>query len=127
MKRLTGSVLVAAALWLTACRDATDPLSEDRGPSAAEIAAAELGIVVPDQFIVVFNDDVEDPPELAAEFAAAYGGQILFTYRTAIKGFAVRIPRGPKSSRRMNSRMPDSPPPTVSATNRASRLLAPLL
>ena len=92
MKRLTGSVLVAAALWLTACRDATDPLSEDRGPSDAEIAAAELGIVVPDQFIVVFNDDVEDPPELAAEFAAAYGGQILFTYRTAIKGFAVRIP-----------------------------------
>ena len=46
--------------------------------------------VIPDQYIVVFNDGVADVPGLAKRLAQ--GGSLLYTYESAIEGFAVRLP-----------------------------------
>jgi subtilisin family serine protease len=43
-------------------------------------------------YVVVFKDSVGNPAAAAAEAIAGRGGQLKFTYDTAIKGFAVRLP-----------------------------------
>ena len=55
-------------------------------------AQAQAGSgVIPGQYVVVFNDDVVDPPGLANALVRAHGGSLLFTYRHTIKGFAARL------------------------------------
>jgi subtilisin family serine protease len=44
------------------------------------------------QYILTFADSVSDVPALAKRIAAQYGGDPIFTYTTAIKGVAARIP-----------------------------------
>ncbi len=66
-------------------------------------SAPVAGSVIPGQFIVVLrspaarsalaSDGVAPPTDVVAEqVAAAYGGEVLYTYENAISGFAVRIP-----------------------------------
>ncbi|HEX6372578.1 MAG TPA: S8 family peptidase [Longimicrobium sp.] len=83
---------VAMAAGLAACSDM---------PSAPELAPADVpataqaargGQVIPDQYVVVFKDDVKDAPGLARQLAAAHGGTVGHTYQHAIKGFSVRLP-----------------------------------
>lgn len=47
-----------------------------------------------DQYIVVFRDDVakSDIPDLARGLTRQHGGELLFTYDEALKGFSVRLP-----------------------------------
>jgi subtilisin family serine protease len=76
-------IALAAALTLAACRDAATPTEP---PSDALLSPAH------GQYIVVFRDAVADPPGLARELVRAHGGSLLFTYSSAIKGFAARLP-----------------------------------
>jgi subtilisin family serine protease len=78
-KRMT----LVAALTLAACRDAATPTQP---PSDALLSSAH------GQYVVVFRDAVADPPGLARELVRAHGGSLLFTYSSAIKGFAARLP-----------------------------------
>jgi subtilisin family serine protease len=48
--------------------------------------------VGPDDWIVVFRDDVVDPPGLARQLIATHGGSLRFTYQYALKGFAATLP-----------------------------------
>ncbi|HEV8266464.1 MAG TPA: S8 family peptidase [Gemmatimonadales bacterium] len=72
----------AVALGLAACRDATTPTEQSQQAAQA----------VSGQYIVVFRDAVVDPPGLARQLVQLHGGSLQFTYTSAIKGFAARLP-----------------------------------
>ena len=72
-------VLVVGGL---ACRDATHP---EQDVSVKRTA-------VPGEYIVVFRQQVTNPAALAAQLAHANGGTLRFTYTSAIKGFAAKLP-----------------------------------
>ena len=68
----------------TACQDHT-ALAPKTNVDAPQ---AEL---IPDQYIVVYNDDVSDVHVLTASLAARAGAKVRYTYASAIKGFAGRM------------------------------------
>jgi subtilisin family serine protease len=83
---------VTLLLGLAACAD--DPTAPDlaQPQSAQARAAGKGGGVIPDRYIVVFKDHVNDAPGLARQLNAAHGGKIHHTYQHAIKGFAATLP-----------------------------------
>jgi subtilisin family serine protease len=88
MKKL--ALLPTAALALAACQDPAAPVPVPVEPSLE--AQGAQGI--PDQYIVVFRDDVGDVPGLARALAVAHRGSLRFTYRAALKGFSARLSAG---------------------------------
>lgn len=78
--------VLAAALVLTACSDATTPTGALRDPAAAEAGVERVG------YIVTFRDGVTDVPGLARAMAASNGGEIGYIYTSALKGFSVQLP-----------------------------------
>lgn len=54
------------------------------------------------QYIVVFKDRVTQPAALAAQLAQQNGGRVLFTYTSAIKGFAAQLPDAAVNALRSN-------------------------
>ena len=87
--RMTSSARTAglAVLLLAACRNASTPL-EPR-PVQSHAIAKQL---VPSQYIVVFKSDVADVDALARSLVALHGGSLRHTYKSALKGFAARLP-----------------------------------
>lgn len=64
---------------------------------AALIATPQAGELIPDQYIVVLNEDLITSASVAAlatEMAATYGGELLQTYDAALNGFAVKFSQG---------------------------------
>ncbi len=88
--KLIPTLGAALAMALSACGDPVIPTSPDRGESMALARGAAIG----DGYIVVFNRDVTDAPGLARRLVSAHGGDLRFTYRHAIKGFAAGLPAG---------------------------------
>ena len=80
MTRITAGVVLAA---LAACRNA---------PTSIEPPATSVGQPVAGQYIVVFKDSVANPAGAAHGLMGAHGGELLFTYTSAIRGFAARLP-----------------------------------
>jgi subtilisin family serine protease len=78
-----------------ACGD--NPLSTGSGSSQApapmvDVVAAPAGQAVPDEYVVVFNNNVSSPSAEANGIVNAHGGKLKYTYSTAIKGFAAKLP-----------------------------------
>jgi subtilisin family serine protease len=105
MKKLTTPALVPALVTLALAAACSDPLSAPRNapaarpdsaaaaPAASVVAAEGKGAQpIPDEYIVVFKDDVADVPGLARSLTAAHGKSPRFTYTSAIKGFAANLP-----------------------------------
>jgi len=90
MNRFSASLVVVLVLATMACQDSlvTGPTES---PAALSIAA-QSGRQVVGQYIVVFNDDVTDPPGLARQLVAGQGGTLGRTWSTAIKGFSATLP-----------------------------------
>ena len=59
----------------------------DRGPEA------RVQGLVPDQYIVVFNNDVRNARGLASSLARRHGFSVQFSYQFALKGFSASMPR----------------------------------
>jgi subtilisin family serine protease len=89
MQKHTWLVTAAALVTLAACAEtpSTAPAEPD-GPSLAAMAG---GAKIPDQYIVVFADDVTDVPGLTQRLAAQHGGAVRYTYTSALKGFAASM------------------------------------
>jgi subtilisin family serine protease len=75
---------IAVALAATACRDVAAPTPQPGGLIGLPVASG--------RYIVVFRDAVADPTGLARLLVQTHGGSLLFTYTSAIKGFAARLP-----------------------------------
>jgi hypothetical protein len=85
--------LVLALPALAACSGWTDQLAgppSSNLPAQAQFSAQQD--VLPDRYIVVFRDDVQDPVALADQLVAQFGGTVHFRYTHAIKGFAATLP-----------------------------------
>ncbi len=83
MRKVTGTMLLAAGLAVTACQDSNRP-----DPGAPELARAAAD----GDYIVVFDRGVADAPGLARQLTQAHGGALKFSYRHALKGFAATLP-----------------------------------
>ena len=93
MRRIPAALLTVAtvAMIMTACSGEPFAAVPD-GSDAVPIAAAESGRPIPDRYVVVFREGVANGPALAAQLVRAAGGQVHFTYTTALNGFAATLP-----------------------------------
>ena len=90
MSRFRASLVALFALAATACQDTLVNGPTESTPELS-VGAAVGGQVV-GQYIVVFNNDVTDPPGLARRLVAGQGGVLGRTWSTAIKGFSATLP-----------------------------------
>ena len=90
--RGTACLAMIGALALTACQDVAAPTSEDNVLVAeAPLLSTQSANAIPDEYIVVFKDDVADPNGRANTLAQEHGASVRFTYGAAFKGFAARM------------------------------------
>lgn len=90
------TTLGVAALTLTACQDAASPsASALLAPNSNSLYAAapnpKAGDRVPDEYIVVFNDDVTDVRGRANALLKANGGSLHFVFTSALSGFSAHM------------------------------------
>ncbi|HZI27275.1 MAG TPA: S8 family serine peptidase [Gemmatimonadaceae bacterium] len=78
--------LASCASWSD---DIAGPSVNTIGSSTANVAT-QGGLV--DRYIVVFNDDVQNPASLSDDLARQAGATVHFRYTSALKGFAATIP-----------------------------------
>ncbi|MGH7522104.1 MAG: S8 family peptidase [Gemmatimonadales bacterium] len=79
-KAALAGILIVGGL---ACRDTTRPEQD---------ISAKRSAAVPGEYIVVFRPQVSNPAAVAAQLIHAHGGTLRFTYTSAIKGFAAKLP-----------------------------------
>ena len=94
MKRFTGLMLTA---FLVACGEQpADPLSPSTEPATPLLAGLrDVGPNdIPDEYIVLFNNQVGDAAAETQRIMAGSAGDVLHVYEHAVKGFAARIPAG---------------------------------
>lgn len=91
-----GKILTFALLMLSVtfawigCGADRDPVSSVSDGLAPAAKIARGGI--PDRYIVVLRDEVDDVPGVAARLAHAHGGVPEHVYQHALKGFSVALP-----------------------------------
>ncbi len=94
MKKL--AMLGVVTFAASACSDPVTPRTAtpelSRADAVLPAAAAGRGRPIPDEYIVVLRQDVQDVPGLARRLAAQHGSAARLTYETALKGFAVKLP-----------------------------------
>jgi hypothetical protein len=78
--------LASCASWSD---DIAGPSVNTIGSSTANVAT-QGGLV--DRYIVVFNDDVQNPASLSDDLARQADATVHFRYTSALKGFAATIP-----------------------------------
>lgn len=98
MGRLTRVCAVRAtlgvlALTLAACQDTVSPGSSvTHAASAAPSRTVQFASSrIPDEYIVVFNDDVSDAAGQAKALVSARGGSVHFVYSGALHGFSAHM------------------------------------
>jgi subtilisin family serine protease len=88
---ILATTLFACAGVVLAQSTGTDPQGEELVGPTSSLSA---GDVIPDRYIVVFNDDVSRPGMVANELAQELDLKVTRVYRNALKGFAARVPSG---------------------------------
>jgi subtilisin family serine protease len=87
MKR---ALVLIVALGLAGCQELDRSVSPDDVP--APLASVQSGAAIPGQYIIVFRDGTTDAPGLAGALTQAHGGNLLYTYESALLGFAAQLP-----------------------------------
>ena len=100
-RRLLAPVSIAL-LILAGCRDATGPaqLRADGALPARSASDDNGGRLIPDQYIVVFKDDVTDIHGRVSGMVKQHGADLHYTYTSGIHGFAGRMNAGAAASLR---------------------------
>jgi PKD repeat protein len=81
-----------SALVLAGCQDSSGPdLSAPRHVTPVFSQASGANKQIPDEYIVVFKEDVVDVDGRAKGLANAHGGNVNRTYRAALKGFSAHM------------------------------------
>ena len=78
-------LLALAALAVAACQDNPAAPAAQDAPDAPEL--------IPDQYIVVYRDDVANAGALTTSLAATSGAKVTYRYAAALQGFAGRMSR----------------------------------
>src|SRR5438552_1714597 len=87
------ATLGVLALTLAACQDTVAPGSSTTraANAAASRSLQNASSRIPDEYIVVFNDDVGNAGARASALASAHGGSLHYTYSGALKGFSAHM------------------------------------
>ena len=94
--RITVIAIATFALSLSACRDTSGPVSR-KAVMQQRLASSMVSHVsakprkIPDEYIVVFDESVDDVRGRAAALAQITRSNIRFTYTGAVKGFAAHM------------------------------------
>jgi subtilisin family serine protease len=97
MRNASPFLLALFAVLLTGCRDAFVPTSPQAkqmdfaASSMKRYAVQKHNRVIPDEYIVVFDNSVQNPRQLAGQLASISGGYLRFKYTNAISGFAAHM------------------------------------
>lgn len=97
------AALVAAGV-AAGCTD-SPTATRLQADAVAPLLAAAPGRGIPDRYIVVFDDDVSDAPGLARRLVADGGGELHYTYRHSLRGFAATLPAAALEALRRNPRV----------------------
>ena len=90
--RGTACLTMIGALALAACQDVAAPTIDGDAVVGEEQAPTEqVANAIPDEYIVIFKQDVADPGARANALVKEHGGNVRFTYTAAVKGFAARM------------------------------------
>ncbi|HEX2079099.1 MAG TPA: S8 family serine peptidase [Longimicrobium sp.] len=81
-------LLISLAAALAACQDLAPPTAP------APDAAVDAALAAPGRYIVVLTPAVADPATAARRLVQQAGGTLLYTYSTALRGFAAALPAG---------------------------------
>jgi subtilisin family serine protease len=99
-------VILALSAVTLACGDNPLPTGSSQGPNALlDVVAAPAGQAVPDEYIVVFKDNVSAPASEAGNIVHADGGKLKYTYSRALKGFTAELSSGALQALRSNSKV----------------------
>ncbi len=90
-RKLTFSLVLGTATLAACSQDTPSAPSDLITPSFAIQASPQLGDLIPDQYIVVFKDNISDSPGHARRLAAIHGATVRHAYGRALKGFAGRM------------------------------------
>src|SRR5678816_204112 len=90
--RRTLTAVSTLAFTMAACQDGTapDPNPATRLPTSSVTPSLAKNTIA-DEYIVVFNEGVDDVDGRAKGLANAHGGNVNATYRTALKGFSAHM------------------------------------
>lgn len=89
---LRATLGVLALTLAAACQDSVAPSSSLHSPAATPSRDVQnASSRIPDEYIVVFNDDVGDVTGRANALLKANGGNLHFTYSSALKGFSAHM------------------------------------
>lgn len=94
------AIVALFAFFVGAC-DQASPVDESTAPFEPVILdvdplknvgkLAKAGDAIPGQYIVLFGNNVAEPASEAAALVGTYGGELLYTYQHAARGFAARL------------------------------------
>ncbi len=99
LKRLAVPLLATMALFsATGCENPSAVQSNDEQLIGVQLspfgnnAGGVSDNKIPGQYIVTFKQSVSNPKAVAQGLANAHGGDVIYTYTAAIKGFTLRVP-----------------------------------
>ena len=95
--RVAGITLVCAVFFASCSDRPTNTITSNNDVSGAPSSLSKSTVAqdqIPDQYIVVLNDDVRNVPDVANDMARAHGLSRGFTYQHTIKGFSAMVPAG---------------------------------
>jgi serine protease len=110
------AAMLAVSALLLACSEAGVPTDAASSSMIGDIVlanAASATAVSDGQYIVTFADSVSDVPGLARAMSAQYGASPLYTYTTAMKGFAARLPAHALDALQRNPRVASIEPDEI--------------
>src|SRR2546428_681138 len=86
-RTLVGAFTVAVVSFGCA-REERSPTAPSQPSSSAEASPSGR---IPGQYIVVLKDEVQDVDLVARALTLKYSGELLYVYRAALKGFALKV------------------------------------
>ena len=93
LRTISLTMLGSVVVTLSACTDAIAPkaVTSRAEPSVAFQSGGSEKKLIADQYIVVFNQDVDDASDKAKTLSAKHGAKLEFTYGKALKGFSGKM------------------------------------
>jgi len=99
---LARASLLVLTLFAACDTDPSDPGDLRRSDAALAPLVSGGPDAIPGRYIVVFRNGVADVRGTAEQLAAANGGQVVYSYESALRGFAVNLPAGAVDALRRN-------------------------